>query len=332
MAAAMLLILLNSCGIVRIEPGSTSQSAGKTAEKKDKYKIYMVDSFIGYFYCNDVFRGAVEAADELGDVEIIRVGPYSINTDKQIEAFNDAIADGADAIFVTALAPDRWIESINKAVESGIPVICYDCDASDSERIAYYGTMNYRAGYMAGLGMTERLGRDGKVAIMLGSKEAQNNIERITGFMDALKNESNLEVVCIEPTNNLLTVAIEKAQKIFDEHPDITGIFASSGSDAQAAVRVMKNSGIDTDSVTIIGFDDDAKTLELIKSGDVFGTIVQNTHDMGYESVMHLYGILKGELPDEKAENGSDVIDTGIAFVTKDNVETYKNEWEYLKE
>ncbi len=324
--AAAMLLMMNACGRKNADADNTSAS---TALDEDKYKIYMVDSFIGYFYCNNVYRGAVEAADELGDVELKRVGPYQINIEKQLNEFDRAIEEGADAIFLTALTPDEWTEPINKAIENGIPVVCYDCDAADSERLAYYGTMNYKAGYMAGIAMTEQLGGFGNVAVMVGAKDAQNNIERLTGFEDALKNESDINIICIESTDNLLNEAIAKARKIFKEYQDIDGIFASSGSDAQAAVQIMKEKDIEAGKIKIIGFDDDKKTLELIKNGSVAGTIVQNTNAMGYESVMHLYKVLKGELPMEKAENGSDSIDTGIIFVTNDNVDTYSSEWKY---
>lgn len=325
-AAVLLLMLMASCGKKNTDIKNTAASS-YSAEYK--YKIYMVDSFIGYFYCNNVYKGAVDAADELGDVELKRVGPYQINIEKQLKEFDRAIEEGADAIFLTALTPDKWTEPINKEIEKGIPVVCYDCDAADSERLAYYGTMNYKAGYKAGIAMSEQLGGVGKVAVMVGARDAQNNIERLTGFEDAIKNESDIEIVCIESTDNLLNEAIVKAKKIFDEHQDIDGIFASSGSDAQAAVRVMKNRDMEDGKIKIIGFDDDEKTLELIKNGSVAGTIVQNTYAMGYESVMHLYKALNGELPMEKAENGSDSIDTGIIFVTRDNADTYKSEWKY---
>lgn len=325
-AAVILLMLMVSCSKKITD---TENMAASSASAEHKYKIYMVDSFIGYFYCNNVFQGAVDAADELGDVELKRVGPYQINIEKQLKEFDRAIEEGADAIFLTALTPDKWTEPINRAVENGIPVVCYDCDAPDSERLAYYGTMNYKAGYKAGIAMSEQLGGRGSVAVMIGAKDAQNSIERLTGFEDALKNESDIDIICIESTDNLLNEAIVKARKIFDEYSDIDGIFASSGSDAQAAVQIMKEKDIEDEKIKIIGFDDDEKTLELIKKGSVSGTIVQNTNAMGYESVMHLYGALKGELSMEKAENGSDSIDTGIIFVTNDNVDTYKTEWKY---
>ncbi len=323
LASVVVLVLMSACKKEAVD------NEKSTAADEKKYKIYMVDSFVGYFYCNDVFHGALEAAEKLGDVEIKRVGPYQINIDKQLEEFDRAIEEGADAIFLTALTPYEWTEPINKAIEKGIPVVCYDCDAADSERLAYYGTINYKAGYMAGIGMTEQLSGTGKAAVMIGAKDAQNNIERLTGFEDAIKNESDIEIVCVESTDNLLNEAIAKVEKIFDEYPDINGIFASSGSDAQAAVQVMNERNIQTENIKIIGFDDDEKTMELIQNGSIAGTVVQNTRAMGYESVMHLYKALKGELPMEKAENGSDSIDTGVLFVTLDNADSYMSQWEY---
>lgn len=324
-----LSLSLASCSDVNLSIGSMSESVSSINE--GPYKIYMVDSFVGYFYCNDVFEGAQDAAKNLEEVELYRVGPDHIDETAQIEAFNKAIEDGADAIFVTTLRPDMWTETINSAIEKGIPVVCYDCDDPDSERLAFYGTVNYRAGYNAGLSMIEAAGDDAQIAIMTGDEYAQNNIERIVGFQDAMENESNAEIVCIEPTYNLLSEAEKKAEEILTKHPEVGAIFASSGSDAQAAAEVIseKSSGR---NIKIIGFDNDEATMEYIRNGKVYGTVVQNTHAMGYGCVMYLYDVLTGELPMEKAENGTDMIDTGTVFVTKENIDTYMDELEWPEE
>lgn len=305
---------------------SEAKSSGSESSSEKTYTFYMADPYVGYFYCDQVYEGSLDAAKELGNVEIVRVGPTEINTDEQIKYFDTAVASGADGIFVSTLEPDSWMDPVNDAMSKGVPIVCYDCDTPDSDRLVYYGTSNYNAGYEAGLAMIEATGGKATVAIITGSITAQNNIERMAGFTDALAKESGMEIVTTEASDNDLTKATEKAQTILTTYPEVNAIFGTTGSDGQGAAIVAKERNLTADDITIIGFDDDEDLLNLIREGYVYGTIVQNTHAMGYDSVMHLYKVVTGEYADKKATDGSDIVDTGVVVVTKDNVETYKSE------
>ena len=305
------------------ESSSSNEVSSSTSQSDTKYTFYMADPYVGYFYCDQVYEGAMDAAKELGDVEIVRVGPTQINADEQIKYFDTAVASQADGIFVSTLEPDSWLDPVNDAMSKDLPVVCYDCDTPDSDRIAYYGTSNYNAGYEAGLAMIEVTGGNAKVAIITGSITAQNNIDRMAGFKDALAKEPGMEIVATEASDNDLTKATEKAQTILTTYPEVNAIFGTTGSDGQGAAIVAKERNLTADDIKIIGFDDDEDLLNLIREGYVYGTIVQNTHAMGYDSVMLLHDVVTGKAAGEKATDGSDVIDTGVTVVTSENVDTY---------
>ncbi len=316
---------LAACGGESQTPDSSAVSGSGKTETGAEYTFYMCDPYVGYFYCDQVYQGALDAAEELGNVEIVRVGPTQINTDEQLKFFDTAVASKCDGIFISTLTPDSWMDPINDAMDKGIPIVCYDCDTPDSERLAYYGTSNYNAGVEAGKAMIEATGGNAVIAIITGSIDAQNNIERIEGFTDAISEEPGMEIVVTEASDNDLTKATEKAQTILTTYPEVNAIFGTTGSDAQGASIVAKERGMTTEDIKIIGFDDDEDLLNLIREGFVYGTIVQNTHEMGYSSVMHLYDTVTGERESEKASDGSDVVDTGVTFVDADNVDTYAN-------
>ena len=71
--------------------------------------------------------------------------------------------------------------------------------------------------------------------------------------------------------------------------------------------------------VTIIGFDDLDQTLDLIRKGVVYGTAVQKNYMMGYQGIKTIADIKAGAMPSKG------IIDTGVTIVTKENVDTYKN-------
>ena len=90
-----------------------------------------------------------------------------------------------------------------KRAAAGIPVIAWDADAPESQRIAYVGTDNVAAGKIAGEELAKAIGGKGKVAILTGSLTAVNANQRIEGFKEALKAYPDIEIVATEPTEDL---------------------------------------------------------------------------------------------------------------------------------
>ena len=295
------------------ESGSTATTDGA------KYKFYLVDPYVGYPYWDDVWQGCEAAAEAYG-VEVVRVGPTTVNYDEQIKYFETAIADKADGIFTSALAPDTFASVINKSMSEGIPTVLIDSDAPDTDRIVYCGTSNYDAGYQAGEALKEAMGGKGTCGIMVGVVDSDNQIQRREGFEAAIA-DSDIEVVTIEESQNDRTIGVSKASAMFLAYPEIDCAVGLSGDDGIALATAADEQGI-SDKITIIGWDDQEDTLNMINSGKIYGTVVQNTFAMGWDGVMYCYMAKEGLIENQKLDE--DVIDTGVVVVTKDNVDDYK--------
>ncbi len=301
--------------------GSTSEASANGETSDSKYKFYLVDPYVGYPYWDDVWQGCEAAAEAYG-VEVVRVGPTTVNYDEQIKYFETAIADKADGIFTSALAPDTFASVINKSMSEGIPTVLIDSDAPDTDRIAYCGTSNYDAGYKAGEALKEAMGGKGTCGIMVGVVDSDNQIQRREGFEAAIK-DSDIEVVDIEESQNDRTTGVSKASAMFLAYPDIDCAVGLSGDDGIALATAAEEQGI-SDKITIIGWDDQEDTINLINSGEIYGTVVQNTFAMGWDGVMYCYMAKEGLIENKKLDE--DVIDTGVVVVTKDNVDDYKTD------
>ena len=73
---------------------------------------------IGFFEA--AAKGAEEAAKELGDVEIIYTGPTDTTAEGQIEVINALIAQGVNAIAISANDRDALVPALKKAMDRGI--------------------------------------------------------------------------------------------------------------------------------------------------------------------------------------------------------------------
>ena len=300
---------------------ASSEGSASSETSDGKYKFYLVDPYVGYPYWDDIWQGCEAAAETYG-VEVVRVGPTTVNYDEQIKYFETAIADQADGIFTSALAPDTFAGVINESMSQGIPTVLIDSDAPDTDRICYCGTSNYDAGFKAGEALVEAMGGKGTCGILLGVVDSANQIERREGFEAALEG-SDIEVVAVEESNNDRATGVTKASAMFLAYPEIDCAVGLTADDGIALATAAEEQGL-SDQVTIIGWDDQEDTLNLIKEGKIYGTMVQNTFAMGWDGVMYCYMAQEGLIENEKLDD--DVIDTGVVFVTEENADSYKTE------
>lgn len=107
---------------------------GGVAQAAD-VKIALVVKSLGNGFFEAANKGAQEAAKDLGGVEIIYTGPTSTTAEGQIEVINSLIAQGVDAIAISANDPDAVVPALKKAAQRGIKVISWDSGVAPEGRI-----------------------------------------------------------------------------------------------------------------------------------------------------------------------------------------------------
>lgn len=101
----------------------------------------------GVEYWNATKAGLADVGEELG-VKCNFDGPQEHKPDEQANVLDLAIARKPAGILIAPGNPETLKPYIDRAMDEGIPVICFDTDSPDSKRIAYFGTSNYEAGVM----------------------------------------------------------------------------------------------------------------------------------------------------------------------------------------
>ena len=129
--------------------------------------------------------GAERAAAELGNVRVEWRAPDSADQLRQKEILESFITQRVDGIAISALNGDFLTETINRAIDAGIPVVTWDSDAPKSKRIAFYGVDDMESGRIMGREAIKLLGGKGKVAIIT-SVGATNLQQRLDGVREAL--------------------------------------------------------------------------------------------------------------------------------------------------
>ncbi|WP_026887246.1 substrate-binding domain-containing protein [Clostridium beijerinckii] len=289
----------------------------KKVEKEPiKPKIVLISHIKTNPYWIDIKAGAERAAKERGAV-VEFLGPTTASTEDGLKLFDMATSAKVSGIITYVQEEGQYKKKINSAMEKGIPVVTIDSDEEDSNRIAYVGTDNVLAGQVAGKEMVKQIGTSGNVAIVMGGKNVKNQKERVEGFTQYIKSNSNLKIVDTDSSDAMLLEAEIITRKILNRNDNINALFCTSALDGIGAARAVKDLNY-KDRVKIICFDDLDDTLSNIRNGLVSATIVQKSNEMGYRAV----NIIMDKIEGKSNKFSKSLIDVNV--INKSNIDSYK--------
>jgi len=265
--------------------------------------------------------GAERAAKQLGNVEVIWRGPETGDQLKQKEILESFITQRVDGIAISCLNGDFLTETINRAMDAGIPVVTWDADAPNSKRIAFYGVDDKAGGRIMGEEAVKLLGGKGTVALMtsLGSTNLQR---RLDGVTEVLAKHPDIKIIETFDVKEDTVKAAEIIATGSNRYPNL-GAWISVGGwpvfTRNALVPVPK-------TTHVISFDTIQPAPQLLKEGRVQILIGQKYFGWGEEPVKMLAAIKAGKMPT------ATVIDSGVDVVRADNVDAYIAEFKRLQE
>ncbi len=308
---ALALSGLASCG--------KAEAPGPAAPRKLRFAVIPKALDLPVF--NYAKIGAERAAAELGNVEVEWRGPESADQLRQKEILESFITQRVDGIAISTLNGDFLTDTINRAVDAGIPVVTWDSDAPKSKRLAFYGVDDQRAGRIMGEQAVKLLGGKGTVAIIT-SVGATNLQRRLDGVRESLAAAPGIKIV---ETYDIKEDTVRCAEIIATgsrRYPDL-GAWVSVGGWPVFTRSAL--AGLDTAKTKVIAFDTVEAALPLLKEGKVELLIGQKYFGWGSEPVKLLAGIKAGSMPP------ATVIDSGLDIVTRENVEEYEAQWKRLE-
>jgi ribose transport system substrate-binding protein len=265
--------------------------------------------------------GADRAAQEYGDVEVLWNAPASADQLKQKEILESYITQRVDGIAISSLNGEFLKDTINRAIDAGIPVTTWDSDAPTSKRIAFYGVDDLASGRIMGEQAIRLLNGKGKVALItsLGAANLQN---RLAGVKEALAKAPGIEVV---ETYDIKEDVIRCAEIIASgsrRYPDLAAWISVGGWPVFTRNALAS---VDPSKTKVISFDTISPALDILREGKVQVLLGQKYFGWGSESVRLLRDIKQGKNPP------APIIDSGVDIVTRDNVDAYEQQWKKME-
>lgn len=260
---------------------------------------------------------AEREAQRIGGIDIIWRGPETTDELRQKEILEAFIAQRVDGIAISCLNGDLLADAIDRAVESGIPVVTWDSDAPKSKRQAFYGVNDFEAGKALGEGLARLIGGRGKVALIT-ALGADNLQKRLDGARYALAQYPGIEIVEVFDIRDDAVRVSEVIATGTQRYPDLAGWLSVGGWPV-----FLRNAldPVDTTRTKVAAFDTIPPAPDLVRAGKVHLLIGQKYFGWGAESVRLLHRLHRGEeLPQPLQYSGIDI-------VTAHNLQDYLQQW-----
>ncbi len=294
--------------------GSLLAVACKKASSK--LSLAVIPKGTSHEFWKSVHAGAIKAARELGDIDVIWKGPLQENDLKgQIDVVDGFVAQGVKGILLAPLDDKGLVAPVKQAVAAGIPVVIFDSDLQGQDHASFVATDNFAAGRMAGDAMGKLLDKARNKLIVLRYQEGSASTQkREDGFLDAMKAFPFVELVS---ANQYAGATVESAQKaaenLLGAHPNVHGVFCPNESSTFGMLMALRGAKL-AGNVKFIGFDSSSALADGLRRGEIDALVLQNPFKMGYLATKTLASVVKGEKVDKR-------IDTGAQLVTHENMD-----------
>jgi len=294
------------------------------AEGKKSYTIGLVAKSQG----NPVFQaarvGAEQAAKDLGQKHGVKIKidwrtPNEEDAQKQAEAIEQLVLNGADGIAVSCSDANKLTDAINSAVKNGVPVATFDSDAPASKRFVTFGVDDEKCGEQVMENLAKFMNGKGVVAILAGNQNAPNLQMRAQGVRNAAKKFPGITILDTFYHKETPQDAAAKVEQVMQSHPDITGWAMIGGWPLFTENALKWQPG----TVKCVSVDALPPELAYLRSGHVQMLLAQQCFEWGYRSTEHLINKLHLK---KDPTNVKDI--SPLVPVTKENVDAFSKNWE----
>ena len=284
-AASLLLAACSSSS----SNGASSSSAAAPGSCAGKKVAFVMGAESDPFF--QAMKLGAEAEAKAKGMELIWQGDakeYSPAT--QIPVVDQVLAQKPDALVLIPTDPKALQPSVAKAKAAGVVVANVDTRVEDLNDVLTFITGdNADGGAQAADAIAAQIGyADGqkyKVVVGLTSETATTNVGRLEGFKAQVAAKyPGIEIVDVAYSQAKPEVANTNVNNWLTKYPDLNGIFAIDGSNAQGAAAALQAKGL-TGKVALVGYDAYPDNVKLVKSGVFTALIAQVPADEAKQAI-----------------------------------------------
>jgi ribose transport system substrate-binding protein len=222
--------------------------ASLSGPKSKKWKVIVIPKGTTHEFWEAVHAGTLKAAAELGNVEVIWLGPQKEDErGKQIELIQSAVAAGVDGIVLAPLDAHALVDPVEAAVAKGIPVVIFDSNLDTTKIVSFVATDNHHGGVLAARRLGEVLGGKGRVILLRYAVGSESTEQREKGFTETLAKEfPGLTLISdSEYAGPTFDSAQQKSESLLTRYRgQVDGIFCPNESSTFGMMRALEGAGM----------------------------------------------------------------------------------------
>lgn len=221
-------------------------------------------------FWTNIGKGIEQAAKRYGVEVDVQYCSSADDITGQVAIGESVVAQDYDIYIMTSLADDTMSSVVDLAHNKG-KLVVNAISQVISNADCYFGYDQYLMGQTAGEYVVDKLGGQGKVAVVMGAVGTEVNTQRTKGFEDACK-AGGLEVVAELAAEWDVETAMNMAADALTTDPDIKAFFCVNDNMAISVAEAVNNKGLQGECI-VIGVDGISATYESMAAGGQTATV-----------------------------------------------------------
>ncbi len=237
----------------------------------------------------------------------------------QLQNAQDAIARGVAGIVISPTDSSTAPSVLQLAKGAGIPVVIADIGTNEGEYVSFIISDNYEGAHGVGEALAAALKakgwESGSVGLITISQARKNGQARTKGFRDGLvaggvkTEEAGLQ----QMQSYTADETFKFTQDMLTANPNMRGMFIQTDQPTIGALRSIRAARRQGE-VLVAAFDGIPDFIDLLKSGEIVASGMQQPYLMGVKSAEAMFEHLGGGAPEKE-------ILVPIIVVTSENIE-----------
>ncbi|MBX6315721.1 MAG: substrate-binding domain-containing protein [Isosphaeraceae bacterium] len=227
----------------KVEGNEATKGGGRK-----KWRVMVIPKGTTHEFWKTIHAGALKAAEDLGNVEVVWHGPEKeSDRTQQIELVQNAVARRFDGIVLAPLDEEALVEPVEQAIDKGIPVVIIDSALNSKKPVSYVATDNYHGGVLAARRLGELLKGEGKIILLRYMVGSASTEEREKGFTDTMQRE--FPKITYLSADQYAGATADTAQSVAQSlitryRGRIDGIFCPNETSTYGMLRVLEEAGL----------------------------------------------------------------------------------------
>jgi ABC-type sugar transport system substrate-binding protein len=222
------------------------------------------------------------------------------DVERQIGIVENLISRGYGAIVIAPTDSKRLVRICSKALEKNIVVINIDNPLHQGTMdqlgisIPFVGSDNRIGAGMVGMYVKNKLKGRGQVMVIEGIRGVENADLRKKGFIEAVTQNSAIEVVSSESANWHTDEALSLATKLLQKYKSVDAIFCANDKMALGVLQALDYLDL-MGNIWLAGYDNIESVRDEMRNGRIHATVEQHPELMGQYGVELAWKALNGQ-------------------------------------